>query len=56
MDADEKNYLLELALLLDTSPREGTLVDRPEGARYIMISDTLAVHIPRQLRDIVAND
>lgn len=56
MDADDKKFLLEVALNLDRCSREGALIDRPEGVRYIRISDTLAAHITSQLRDIVAKD
>ena len=56
MTRDDAQYLSELAHLLDCAPREGALVDSPEGSRYIQISDTFAQHMTRQLRNIVCQD
>ena len=37
---------------LNSAPREGAAKDRPEGSRYIRISDTLANEIAESLVDI----
>ena len=49
MTPGDRNYLIELARLLDRAPRDGALVDQPEGVRYLQLSDTLAQHMARQL-------
>lgn len=40
---------IQAAKALDDMPRHGTLEDKPEGTRYIMLSDTLA----RRLADLL---
>lgn len=53
MTEADREYLLELAWLLDDAERLGSASDEPEGARFIRISDTLAVDIAARLREIV---
>ena len=45
----ELKYLLELARTLNNATRQGTEKDEPEGTRFIVISDTLARNIAREL-------
>lgn len=44
-----------IKLLMDT-PREGTLLDTPEGSRYITISDTKAKAIATALKELLKED
>lgn len=41
----------EVAEILRTSPRIGTREDKPEGTRYIVLSDTLANQMADALVD-----
>lgn len=43
------SFLKEIASQLKSAPREGADVDEPEGARYVQLSDTAAVHLAQQL-------
>ena len=45
-------FLRELAQRLDETPRHGSLVDLPEGTRFLQLSDTLAQQLSRYLADI----
>jgi len=52
----DRQYLKDLASVLDTADRIGEKEDKPEGARHIEISDKLAGLITKSLLDIVARD
>lgn len=45
-----EEYLRQVAEMLEESPRLGQPEDKPEGARYIVLSDTLARQIAAKLR------
>ena len=49
----DKEYLLSLGDELDNARRSGSEMDDPEGNRYIILSDTLAVKIAQELRKLV---
>ena len=49
---NRRDWLVQLAHDLTNFPREGADEDVPEGARYLYISDTLAIEIANRLRDI----
>jgi hypothetical protein len=51
-----RKYLAELAKMFIESPRHGNEKDNPIGSRYIMLSDTLAGKICRQLRTVASGD
>ena len=51
----DKNYLYQIADDLDRAGRLGNDKDKPEGTRYIQISDTLAGEIAERLRKIAYN-
>ena len=40
--------------VLETAPRMGAEADEPEGARYIQISDTLAMSLAGDLREFLS--
>jgi hypothetical protein len=42
--------LRDIAQALETAPRQGSIQDAPEGARFITMSDTLARRIAANLR------
>ena len=42
--------LLEIADILDKAERMGAETDKPEGARYVHISDTLLKEIAQKIR------
>ena len=42
--------LMEIADALEGGPRQGAAEDRPEGVRYVVLSDTLINQITRELR------
>lgn len=44
------DYCRELADALDRASRQGGSIDKPEGARYVQLSDTLAKQIADRLR------
>lgn len=44
--------LTALADGLDAAPRHGADTDEPEGARYVLLSDTLARAVAGQLRGL----
>jgi len=44
--------LAETAEALETASRQGAAEDRPEGARFIVMSDTLATEIAAAIRRI----
>lgn len=46
----EREYLRDLATLFEIHRRQGEETDTPEGARYIVISDTMAKGITDGLR------
>jgi hypothetical protein len=46
--------LEEWALALESAPRLGAAVDEPEGARYLILSDTLAREVASSLRQSIA--
>jgi len=46
----------KVAELLEESPRMGSDEDRPEGVRYIQISDTLAASLANELRHLLTVD
>jgi len=48
----DKQVLRQLAAELEKAPRQGAAVDRPEGERFIVVSDTLAKEIVATLRRI----
>jgi hypothetical protein len=48
----DRQYLLELAEELEGAKRLGASVDAPEGACYLVISDTLARQVSQRLRGI----
>lgn len=52
MEEDDRSYLKQLADELDGAPRSGGTADEPEGARFIIISDTQARQIAEKLRGI----
>ena len=54
MKQGDKEYLVALARQLDNARRLGAPEDVPEGARYIMVSDTSTQEIAERLRLIVA--
>ena len=47
-----KPMLIEVRAVLDTAPRGGAELDVPEGARYIMLSDTLASFWSEKIKKI----
>ena len=49
----DHDFMLDLAEAFRQAQREGDAEDMPEGARYIRISDTLAVMIAERLEVIV---
>lgn len=49
---DKFKYLEILAKALDGAKRHGKEIDVPEGSRYIILSDTLARQMSKDLRDI----
>ncbi len=42
--------LAEIADALDAAPRRGAAVDKPEGVRHALLSDTLLQRMARDLR------
>jgi hypothetical protein len=42
--------------MLDNATRQGSLIDSPEGVRYITISDTLAKHMSSELKRLFMED
>lgn len=48
------DYLLSVADALDGLKRFGQPVDSPEGARFIILSDTLAAQLAKDLREVHA--
>lgn len=52
-----RQLALDVADILDKSPRSGLPQDWPEGSRYIQLSDTVAITISRFLKAVaLAND
>ena len=52
LQRDLKKYVAELADILDKAERIGHSEDKPEGARYIQMSDKLAIRIADHLRSL----
>lgn len=53
---DNISYLAQLADELDTAQRCGGPDDEPEGARFIIMSDTLARKIAKRLRRLLKDE
>lgn len=52
-----RQLAIDVAGILDASPRSGLPQDWPEGSRYIQLSDTVALTLSRFLKAIaLAND
>jgi hypothetical protein len=50
--SDKKTQVLfQIRQMLIEAPREGAAKDEPEGARYIIITDTLAKDIIKQIEE-----
>lgn len=48
--------IYELIDVLEKSPRLGSLIDTPEGSRYIQISDTLAKRLASNIKVVIKED
>jgi hypothetical protein len=55
-EMSDREWLQRLADDLDEADRVGVLLDDPEGAVWIQISDTLARQISERLRQIANAD
>jgi len=48
--------ITEIIDALERAPRQGAAVDAPEGARYVVISETALTRIVRELRLVERQD
>jgi hypothetical protein len=46
--------ITEVIDALERTPRQGDKVDEPEGARYVVISETALIRIIRELRQALS--